>query len=482
MAKRTPLLQQCPICRAMHPVTIGRCPNCGALLTGVPVEASRAVPTQPSSRTQLLNRLSRHNAAEIDDTPTVPNRKIWKDGEADLDESAIQLSPGAGILILLMALLVIGGAVGLIVALRANLSNSPSVSGDGQSTNVSALASGQPLIGRTPRSTAPPTNTLPPTITPAVAPPLLALATITPPPPTPTITPTRGPCVQKARTGDTLGGLAARCGVYTQSAIATILTLNHMTDPGQLQVGQTIVIPWPTSTGPAPTNVPGATIAAGGLFPTSTLPPGLRWYVVLKDDDAISIAYRFHTTIKTLHDLNPELASRFSQCDYGLAAGGSSCTVQLGVGEQLRVPIPLPTPTLSPTPNGSETATPSITPTFNAPYLVGPGDNMLFGPVEFPVLRWGASDKLNAGQTYMLTVTDITTNKVYRISTTDLSFQVPLDWQPNDGTRHEFQWSVSVTMLNSSKATPNPNATPATSLFTTDNRSFTWQGSGVVPP
>jgi LysM repeat protein len=418
--------------------------------------------------------LNRRRVVEVDDTPTVPNRKLWQDGEADLDERTLHTFPWGGVLILVVVLLTVGGTIGLIFKTRPN---------SGDSTSIAAAASVQSGVTRTPRATAPPTNTLPPTITSAVVLPLLALPTVTLQPPTPTVTPTRGPCVQKARTGDTLGGLAARCGVYTQSAIATILSLNHMTDAGQLQVGQTIIIPWPTSTGPAPTSMPGATVAAGGPFPTSTLPPGLKWYTVLKDDDAISIAYRFKTTIKTLHDLNPELASRFSQCDYGLAAGGSSCTVQLGVGEQLRVPIPLPTPTLSPTPNGSETVTPSMTPTFNAPYLVGPGDNMLFGPIEFPVLRWGASDKLSAGQTYILTVIDITANKTYRVPTTDLSFQVPLDWQPNDGTRHEYQWSVSVAMPNAgTDSTTNPNATPAASLFTTENRTFTWQGSGVVPP
>ena len=480
MAKRTTPLQQCPICRALQPVMLGRCPNCGALLTGVPVEASRASTTQSSQRTRPLPRLGRREV-EIDDTPTAPNRKIWQDGEADLNEGALLTFPWGGALILVVALLVIGGVIGLLLASRTNPVDNPAVDTT-QVTGIAGFVTGQPSI-RTPRATAPPTNTLPPTITAAVALPSLALATVTPQPPSPTVTPTRGPCTQKARAGDTLSGLAARCGIYTQSAIATILSLNHMTDPGQLQVGQTIVIPWPTATGPAPTNPPGATIAAGGVFPTSTLPPGLKWYTVLKDDDAISIAYRFHTTIKTLHDLNPELTSRFSQCDYGLAAGGSSCTVQLGVGEQLRVPIPLPTATLSPTPNGSETATPSITPTFNAPYLVGPGDNMLFGPVEFPVLRWGASDRLGAGQTYILTVTDITANKIYRVSTTDLSFQVPLDWQPNDGTRHEYQWSVSVSMVSSTdtNSTPNLNATPAGNIFTTKNRSFTWQGSGVVP-
>lgn len=476
MAKRTTPVQQCPICRALQPVTLGRCPNCGALLSGIPVEVS------PAAATPNTNAAGkRRRAVNTDADLTVPTRKIWQAGESDLDEGSLRTFPWAGLLILTVVVLLIGGAAFLLA--RQHTDTGGVTGGNDALTSVAALGSAAPQPTRPPRATAPPTNTLVPSVTPAVALPSLALATVTPQPPTLTITPTRGPCIQKARTGDTLSGLAARCGVYTQSAIAVILSLNQMTDPGQLQVGQSIVIPWPTATGPAATAVPGATIAAGGIFPTSTLPPGLKWYTVRKDDDAISIAFRFRTTIKTLHDLNPELESRFSQCDYGLAAGGSACTVQLAIGEQLRVPIPLPTPTLSPTPNGSETATPSITPTFNAPYLVGPGDNMLFGPVEFPVLRWGASDKLAAGQSYTLTVTDLTIHKTYTVSTPDLSFQVPLDWQPNDGTRHDFQWSVSVAMTSGGPVgTVSPNSTPPASSFTTEVRAFTWQGSGVIPP
>jgi hypothetical protein len=248
--------------------------------------------------------------------------------------------------------------------------------------------------------------------------------------------------------------------------------MNDMTDAAQLQVGQTVRIPWPTPTGATG----GQAIAVGKGTPTvqavsnePTLPAGVAWYTVLKGDSAISIAYKFHATIKILHDLNPEIASDFSQCDYGLPAGGQTCSVRLSEGERLRVPIPLPTPTMSPTPNGSETATPLASATFDAPYLVGPGDNMLYGPAEFPVLRWGASGALLPGQVYLVTVQDVTANVTYQVTTTDTSYQVSYDWQPTDGSRHIYNWSVSV-------ATTGTNGTPTPAAFVTETRMFTWQG------
>ena len=253
--------------------------------------------------------------------------------------------------------------------------------------------------------------------------------------------------------------------------IPTILDMNNMTDAAQLQIGQSVQIPWPSPTSGAA----GVAIAVGNGTPTvpppnvPTLPPGVAWYTVIKGDNAISIAYKFHATIKILHDLNPEIASDFSQCDYGQPAGGQTCSVRLSEGEQVRVPVPLPTATLSPTPNGSETATPPASATFNAPFLVGPGDNMLFGPAEFPVLRWGASGALLPGQVYLITVQDVTTNVTYRVTTTDTSYQVSYDWQPADGSRHVYNWSVSV-------ATQGAGGTPTPAAFVTDTRMFTWQG------
>ncbi len=477
MIKRTAARQRCPICGTLQPNAAVRCEHCGALLAGAPTAGTVAEPTRvsqttrPMARTQPqpsepptdahLNRVDRKHAA-------------WDDGESDLHEGSLNALPWSGLLVLLIALVVVIGGVWALSRQNAVNPIGPAPSATPLPPQIAALASGTitgTFPAATPSATIPPTNTRSPSITPAVAPPSLGLATVTPQPPTPTITPTRGPCVQKARQGDTLSALAARCGEYAQAVIPTILDMNNMTDAAQLQIGQSILIPWPTATGGA-----GVAVAVGKGTPTApsapnepTLPPGVTWYTVLKGDNAISIAYKFRATIKILHDLNPEIASDFSQCDYGQPAGGQSCNVRLSEGERVRVPIPLPTATRSPTPNGSETATPLASPTFNAPYVVGPGDNMLFGPAEFPVLRWGASGALLPGQVYFVTVQDVTANVTYHVTTTDTSLQVSYDWQPTDGTRHIYNWSVSV-------ATQGANGTPTPAAFVTETRMFTWQG------
>jgi hypothetical protein len=197
--------------------------------------------------------------------------------------------------------------------------------------------------------------------------------------------------------------------------------------------------------------------------------PGQAWYVVRQNDSAITIAVKFNTTIKVLFDLNPEIASSFSQCDYGQPAGGEGCTVALSVGQRMRVPVPFPTPTLSATPNGSETPTPTATATFNVPYLIGPGNNMLFDSGDFPVLRWSASDRLGPDQVYLITLHDKTIDKTYRIPTTGLSYALTAEYQPTGNTRHEYEWRVGIAL---SKAGVIPEATE----FNTETRTFVWQG------
>lgn len=464
MIKRTPSTQQCPICRALQPMEATRCANCGAALLGIPVSAT---PTQ-----RRLKRIELPAPANIN----------WDDGETDLQEVALPSLPLGGLLVLLVTLIVIAGAV--FVILHRDDGQPISVAPTDASQTALALlltddSSTRTITGTRAalRATLPPTNTRPPSLTPTqtllVAPPTLAMPTVTPAPPTPTITPTRGPCMQKAKAGDTLSALAARCGQYGQAVIQLILDTNSMQSPAQLQVGQVVEIPWPTPTDAPANNAngskPGSTANAAVANQEPTLPAGVGWHVVKKGENAIIIAYKYNATIKILHDLNPELSQSFSQCDYGLPAGGKDCTVTLTEGQRIRVPAPTPTPSLSPTLTGSETATPSATATFNAPSISGPGDNMLFESAEFPVLRWSASDKLAPGQVYLITVKDLAINQTYTVSTKDLSFQVPFDWQPNDGKRHEFAWSVSV-------AQEGTSGTPAPTGFTTETRTFTWQG------
>jgi len=312
-----------------------------------------------------------------------------------------------------------------------------------------------------------PTNTKIPI--PSVVP-TLSLPTVTPAPPTATITPTRGPCVQKAGKGDTIYGLAAKCGHKHLSIVDMIVEINGLKNANSLQEGQTIEIPWPTATGDAVDTGGGLTPGVSGNQspPEATLPPGVIWYTVKKGDTAISVAYKFNMFMSSLRDLNPEI--QFLQCDFSQPSGGKDCTLRplLGEGQRIRVQAPASAATPTPTSSGSETITPTPTATFNAPYSQSPDENMLYQSSELPVLRWVASGELGANQVYFVIVRDLTANLSYNGVTRELSFQVPADWQPADGTTHTFQWLVAL-------ANNNSGGTPVPSALTTDTRTFTWQ-------
>ena len=68
----------------------------------------------------------------------------------------------------------------------------------------------------------------------------------------------------------------------------------------------------------------------------------------------------------------------------------------------------------------------------------------------------------------MLTVKNITANVTYKATTRELFFQLPAEWQPTDGKRHDFEWSVTVATLDS-------GGTPTPSGLSTETRTFTWQ-------
>lgn len=322
--------------------------------------------------------------------------------------------------------------------------------------------------------------------------PTLDLPTVTPAPPSPTPTETPGPCVAVVQAGDGLIGLASRCGHQSLDVIPVILELNGLSAAENIQVGQQILIPWPTPTidpsAPTPTPVGGSISSRSGVdlvlaesvdasvaalptepptptaVPTDSLPPGVAWHIVQPNENMISIAFMYNTNAETLAQLNPEIA--FSQCDFSLDTGGPRCTVLLGQGQRVRVPAPTPTPTLSPTLSGSETPTPTATPTFNAPNAISPPDRALFAVDDIITLRWITTGELGANDRYRVQVRDVTSGQDFSADTTDLLFIIPNSWQGTDGRLHEYEWSVSVI----------DERSPDTPIFTTTTRSFSWQG------
>ncbi len=445
----------CPICDTPNHRNAALCSTCGASL-------ENAALVTPENQTQ------KH--------PTDYQQQY---GETDLFEGNLPWRGGTYLFsgVAVLAVLLCVGVV-YLAASRVFNNTAPPTNGIENSFTLTApgVQSDNGFVTNTPRPTL-----------------FLPTVTIGVPTPTPTdkptLTPTQGPCVQKVLPGDDLISLLYRCGHRDfQDLLQTVLDMNKMSDPSQLQAGQTIIIPWPTPTvdpnaEPEPTgdqsssNVQGASVAdaptdipvdSNGvqLSPTETLPAGVMWHRVQANENIISIAVEFGASLRILSELNPEV--QFSQCDFGLGSGGTNCVVLLGEGQLIRVPAPTATATIQPTPNGSETATPTATATFDQPSVISPSDLAFFGSDELVTLRWVATGSLGDGQAYRVQVVDQGTGQIYTANTQELFFILPDDWHAHDGQRHNYVWTVALI----------DTANPDKPYYVTDTRHFTWLGLG----
>jgi LysM repeat protein len=305
--------------------------------------------------------------------------------------------------------------------------------------------------------------------------------------------------MQTAQEGDTVYGMAIRCGHQDLAIVDTILDINDMDSPTELQLGQVLEIPWPTPTpGGPPTEAPASSDTGdgetGAVLPDGadqvavvsdvpvnefgtpdllatyqtaepTLRPGQAWHTVQSGETIMGIAYDYDTSVETLSQINPEIP--FLQCDFGELYGGPNCSVMLIEGQQLRVPVPLPTFTFTPSPEGTLTPTPTPTATFNAPYLVAPEDGAHFNADQMVTVRWNGTGTLASNERYLVRVQDVDTGNEYTATVTGQTYVLPGGWQPSDRNRHTFEWTVAV-------ATVDDSMNVLTEDHATDPRQFTW--------
>lgn len=160
-----------------------------------------------------------------------------------------------------------------------------------------------------------PTDTpVPPTLTPTSEP--TATETETPTP--------QGPITYRVEEGDNLWTIAAEYEVD----LLLLMSVNGITDPDALYVGQEIIIPAPGTERPTATPLP------------ATLLPGTRIeYIVEPGDTLYSIAAKFNSTAEAI-----------------ARANNIQLTDTIGPGQRLIIPVGLVTPTLTLTP-GTPTAT-----------------------------------------------------------------------------------------------------------------------------
>ncbi|MBI5930941.1 MAG: hypothetical protein HY862_16650 [Chloroflexi bacterium] len=458
-------MQRCPNCGANNPNDVAECLICGTLLS-----SRKAVPTPKSPPEGKAAKIKPASSFYSPD-----------EGEDDLMVRGILNTPMATIIGLLLCLLATGGAI------VAGVMFIPDDEQD-QKPQAQALVSGTAYTGTpenspTPAPTAFPTNTRP-------APPLLPTITVTA-----SETPEPTPCTKVAGAGDTLYGLAQECGHRHFSIVQMILTLNPQIEcENCLAQGDTVIIPWPTST-PDPNGDTGAVVPSGGgnadttvmvvadnsgapanefgtpdslatLFVEPTLRPGLAWHIIAQDETLYTIISIYNADAKVIADLNPEI--EFRQCDYGEKFGGPNCSVFFSIGQRIRVPVPPPTATLSPTPSGSETPTPTITPTFNAPQPYQPIEGTAFDGDSLVTLRWSATGTLDINENYLITVTNLDTKDIFRARTRDQFLILPEDWKPHGSKAQKFEWIIEIAVLDGDQilSTRQP----------TEPRHFSWGG------
>jgi hypothetical protein len=430
----------CPICKALNHTNAVICTTCGTSLSDV-----AAVNKLPVSASQ--------------------GAYDFKYGENDLMESSAASGAQRGLVVAGTALVILlGAALGLAVAARPV---------DAPSAVVDFTEMPPPTLDFATVTLGPPTATATPTPT----------VTYTPGP-----TATPSPCVQTIVAGGSLIAAILNCGYTNLDIMPTVMALNNITNPALLQLGQQIIIPYPTPTldPNVPTPLPaesqgeiGALVAlsvgnsllevdtsidAFAPTPTPTLPPGVMWHRVSAGENIITIAVAYNADAKTLSELNPEID--FARCEFGERFGGPQCLVQLRAGQLMRVPAPTPTPTLSPTPDPNATATPTPTATFNQPNVVSPPDRQFFRRDELITLRWSPTATLKPGHVYLVSVIDRTAGIAYQATTTDIAFLVPPDWQGKQAQRHEYEWSVGI--LDAASGAVSMQTTP---------RIFVWQGT-----
>jgi LysM repeat protein len=460
----------CPICDTPNPQNAAVCSNCGTALENV------------ASVSSTQAKVLRSNEYES------------QFGENDLLEASLR-PVARRYLMGCVALLVLLLGAGLVVAFAPQLAD-----------RLPSLPMAQrniPLLTNTPR----PTLNL---ATVTQGSPTLTPSPTDPPTATATLTPTREPCSPQVQELEGLIAVVARCGHRDLFVLTEVIQLNDLNDVNDIRPGQVLVVPWPTETADpnataevepteevAPENPDGTdevgssgasdinvedttqisefdfnltVIADPGSAPTATLPPGVAYYIIQPQDNAIIVAQLFDTTMEVLSQLNPEIT--FSQCDFGQAFGGEGCTVPLGVGQSIRVPAPLPTETLTPTPSGSETATPTMTPTFNAPSSISPSNRAYFRADQLVTLRWVATGVLDENQAFQVQVERTNDSQTFTETTQELFFRIPAAWQGTTADRYEYLWSVAVVDLD------NPEDT----LHETEPLAFTWEGQGEAQP
>lgn len=389
--------RRCPFCDTVVATDAVRCLMCGQTLGGA-VAPVAAAPVQTDPTT--VPEIGKPGDKESADLPT-PGPEPLRRPTPGVDwQTRVVQGATAVFLFLLLAisyLILRFQSPDVVVALFPS------------ATPIS------PSLTPTPTWTPWPTETPRPSATPTL--------TLTP---APTDTP-EAPRSHVVASGETLIGLSLRYRVSPES----IASANNFSVNAPIQIGQTLLIPWPT---PTPPLVPVGIEIRGELVIAD--PTDCQRYEVRAGDSLSAIAARF--------DLNLTLFMRVNRLDETtiLQRGDTLCIPEIVFGGSLP-PTPGPSPT------------PSATPPLPGPFLLFPANGAQIQPADVaPLLQWAAVKDLGAAEWYMVEVRNLSDidQPAFRGFTRDTALRVPLSLRPPVAETHLFRWRVSIVQVTGQRA------------------------------
>ena len=274
-----------------------------------------------------------------------------------------------------------------------------------------------PTITYTPTWTPLPSETSPPTETPS--------ATFTP---VPTDTP-RPPRFHSVASGESLFGLS----LFYRISADSIAEGNGIPINTQIQVGQDLLIPWPTATPPLESMV--MEIKGETLIVDAT---DCEIVVIVEGDSAYGLSAERGVPGEAIIAVN-----RLTEESIQL----------LHPGDTLCVPKIIYSDTLPPTPGPSPTITATSFP--SGPNLLYPTAGTVIEQLDDVIaLQWVAVKDLDEAEWYMIELAklDILDDIPLRAFTRDNSFRLPSSWRPEIPELHNMRWRVSIVQVTGQRA------------------------------
>ncbi len=282
---------------------------------------------------------------------------------------------------------------------------------------------------------APTVTAIPATVT--FTPTWTPLATETSPPtelptatstPAPTDTP-RPPRFHSVAGGETLFGLS----LFYRISADSIAADNGMPIDSPIQVGQELVIPWPTATPPLESlllEINGEKVVADAA--------DCEIVVIEGGDSAYGLSAEYGIPAEAIVAVN-RLTDESIQL--------------LHPGDTLCMPKIIHSDALPPTPGPSPTITATSFPT--GPELLYPQDDTVVDQLDHAIaLQWVAVKDLREDEWYMVELTNLDSLDAIpqRAFTRDTAFRLPSSWRPEIPETHRFRWRISIVQVTGQRA------------------------------